>query len=62
LNWQSKVVFEGEYPGWKPNPDSPILKTMQQVYNNRFGKIPEIKAIHAGLNAVYLVLYIQIGI
>jgi len=45
----AKVEFEGEYPGWKPNPDSPILKTMQSVYNNRFGKVPEIKAIHAGL-------------
>lgn len=45
----AQVVFEGEYPGWKPNPESPILKTMQQVYDNRFGKIPEIKAIHAGL-------------
>jgi len=45
----AKVVFEGEYPGWKPNPDSPILKAMQQVYNNKFGKVPEIKAIHAGL-------------
>lgn len=43
------VKFEGAYPGWKPNMDSPILKTMQQVYNNKFGKIPEIKAIHAGL-------------
>ncbi len=45
----AEVVFEGEYPGWKPNPDSAILKTMQQVYNQRFGKVPEIKAIHAGL-------------
>lgn len=45
----AKVVFEGEYPGWKPNPDSAILKTMQEVYNNRFGKVPELKAIHAGL-------------
>jgi dipeptidase D len=45
----AEVLFEGEYPGWKPNPDSPILKTMQQVYDKRFGKIPEIKAIHAGL-------------
>jgi dipeptidase D len=43
------VKFEGAYPGWKPNMDSPILKTMQEVYNNKFGKIPEIKAIHAGL-------------
>lgn len=44
-----KVKLQGEYPGWKPNMDSPILKTMQEVYNKKFGKIPEIKAIHAGL-------------
>jgi dipeptidase D len=44
-----KVVLDGEYPGWKPNMDSPILKTMQETYNNKYGKIPEIKAIHAGL-------------
>ncbi len=42
-------VFDGSYPGWKPNPDSPILKTMQDIYNRKFGNIPEIKAIHAGL-------------
>ena len=29
--------------------DSPILKTMQEVYNAKYDKIPEIKAIHAGL-------------
>ena len=45
----AEVKFSGAYPGWKPNMDSPILKTMQDVYNRRFGKIPEIKAIHAGL-------------
>jgi dipeptidase D len=45
----AKINFEGDYPGWKPNMDSPILKTMQNVYNKKFGKIPEIKAIHAGL-------------
>jgi dipeptidase D len=43
------VSYSGKYPGWKPNMDSPILKTMQEVYNKKFGKIPEIKAIHAGL-------------
>ncbi len=43
------IQFGGQYPGWKPNLDSPILKTMQEVYNNKWGKIPEIKAIHAGL-------------
>jgi dipeptidase D len=45
----AKVKFSGAYPGWKPDMDSAILKTMQEVYNSRFGKIPEIKAIHAGL-------------
>lgn len=42
-------VFDGSYPGWKPNPDSPILKTMQEIYRKKYGNIPEIKAIHAGL-------------
>ena len=45
----AEIIFDGEYPGWKPNMESPILKTMQGVYEKKFGKIPEIKAIHAGL-------------
>lgn len=45
----AKVTFSGEYPGWKPDMDSSILKSMQKVYHQKFGKIPEIKAIHAGL-------------
>ncbi|MCX6266129.1 MAG: aminoacyl-histidine dipeptidase [Bacteroidetes bacterium] len=45
----AESVFDGSYPGWKPNPDSPILKTMQDIYNKKYGNIPEIKAIHAGL-------------
>ncbi len=43
------IEFAGEYPGWKPNPDSPILRIMKEQYKNLFGKIPEVKAIHAGL-------------
>ncbi len=45
----AKVTLTGGYPGWKPNMESPILKTMQQVYQAKYGRIPEIKAIHAGL-------------
>lgn len=45
----AEIELSGAYPGWKPNPDSTILGEMQQVYNNKFGKVPEIKAIHAGL-------------
>ena len=39
----------GAYPGWKPNLASPIKETMKQVYHERFGKIPDEKVIHAGL-------------
>jgi dipeptidase D len=45
----ANISLEGAYPGWKPNMDSPVLKTSLEVYNKRFGKVPEIKAIHAGL-------------
>ncbi len=44
-----KVWFDGKYPGWKPNMNSEILKVMQEVYEKLYGKKPEIKAIHAGL-------------
>ncbi len=45
----AKVEFAGGYPGWKPNLDSPILKKMSEVYEAKFGKKPEVKIIHAGL-------------
>lgn len=45
----AKIGFDGEYPGWKPNMDSLILKASQKVYQDMYGKIPEIRAIHAGL-------------
>ncbi len=44
-----KITLSGAYPGWKPNMKSPILKTMQETYQKMYGRIPEIKAIHAGL-------------
>lgn len=45
----AKVEFKGGYPGWKPNLESPILKTMTEVYENKFGKTPKVMIIHAGL-------------
>lgn len=39
----------GSYPGWKPDVDSSILATMKKVYERDFGKVPEVKVIHAGL-------------
>jgi dipeptidase D len=45
----AEVKQSGSYPGWKPNVDSPILKAMKDVYQNKYGKIPAQKVIHAGL-------------
>ena len=43
------VEHHGEYPGWKPNLDSRILKVSVDSYKKLFGVEPEVKAIHAGL-------------
>jgi dipeptidase D len=45
----AKITIHDNYPGWKPNINSPILKTMEAVYTKKYGQKPEIKAIHAGL-------------
>jgi dipeptidase D len=37
------------YPGWKPNTASPTLKKALATYAALYGKEPEVKAIHAGL-------------
>ncbi|MGE5814266.1 MAG: aminoacyl-histidine dipeptidase, partial [Acidobacteriota bacterium] len=43
-------VTQGDgYPGWKPNLDSPILKTAVKTYEQLYKKTPETKAVHAGL-------------
>jgi dipeptidase D len=38
-----------EYPGWEPNPDSPVLAVCRRVYERLFREPPKIAAIHAGL-------------
>jgi dipeptidase D len=38
-----------EYPGWKPNMDSHILKVCVESYKRLFGTPAQVKAIHAGL-------------
>jgi dipeptidase D len=45
----ASVEHTDGYPGWKPNMDSPILKTVKAAYQSLFGKDPEVKAVHAGL-------------
>lgn len=45
----AEIKFAGTYPGWRPNPDSEALRLALKVYEEKYGKVPEIKAIHAGL-------------
>ena len=45
----AEVKTSDGYPGWKPNPASPILKVAIESYQRLFGVEPKVKAIHAGL-------------
>ena len=44
-----EVETEGGYPGWAPNPSSPLLALFQQVYREQFGANSGVQVIHAGL-------------
>ncbi len=44
-----EVEHSGSYPGWAPNPKSPILDVMVKMYKNKFNEDPKVKACHAGL-------------
>nr|WP_068892516.1 aminoacyl-histidine dipeptidase [Pedobacter panaciterrae] len=43
------VSRSGDYPGWKPNPDSRILALMEDLYKASFNAEPNVNACHAGL-------------
>lgn len=44
-----RVEHSGAYPGWAPDPDSRILKVLENNYVQLFGSKPKVMAIHAGL-------------
>lgn len=46
---QADVTQSSGYPGWKPNPDSEILRISVGAYRRLFNTEPEVLAIHAGL-------------
>ena len=45
----ARTVRTDPYPGWAPNVNSHILSVCVDSYRRLFGKDPEVKAIHAGL-------------
>lgn len=44
-----EVDLAGEYPGWKPNPNSDIVKILDEIYEKQNGEKAHIAACHAGL-------------
>ncbi|MDC8000873.1 aminoacyl-histidine dipeptidase [Aequorivita todarodis] len=45
--YNSKLA--GDYPGWAPNMDSPILKVLDNLYQKMNGEKANVAACHAGL-------------
>jgi dipeptidase D len=45
----AQVEHSGSYPGWKLNPEAPMLKMMHDLYLEMFNEEPQVKACHAGL-------------
>lgn len=45
----ASVEANRDYPGWKPNTQSPIMKLTRETYQHLFDTTPEIMVIHAGL-------------
>jgi dipeptidase D len=45
----AEVTHGDGYPGWKPNINSAILKIAKDTYQQKYGKAPQVLAVHAGL-------------
>ena len=45
----NQVACGNGYPGWDPNPDSPILQVMKKIFEKQRGFSPKVEVIHAGL-------------
>lgn len=44
-----EVSLDNGYPGWTPDPESPVLGLFQTVHAHAFGDPAQVKVIHAGL-------------
>ncbi|QIZ77421.1 aminoacyl-histidine dipeptidase [Ferrimonas lipolytica] len=45
----ARCELSGAYPGWNPDPSSPIMQVVRETYEGMFNKLPTIQVIHAGL-------------
>lgn len=45
----ARCELSGGYPGWAPDPASPIMQQLRDTHQALFGELPKIMVIHAGL-------------
>jgi dipeptidase D len=45
----AQTLPKGGYPGWQPDPTSPVMALVRETYQKLFNKTPNIMVIHAGL-------------
>lgn len=45
----AKMSTGGDYPGWRPLPESSIVQLMSKLYRETFDEEPDVNACHAGL-------------
>jgi len=43
------VEHAGDYPGWKPEPNSELVRKLQEAHKKLFGQPAKLIAMHAGL-------------
>ena len=44
-----KIITSGDYFGWNPNPNSPMVALMSKIYKDLFNQDPTVQVCHAGL-------------
>jgi dipeptidase D len=50
----ARTHTESDYPPWMPNLASPLLARCRAVYQGLYGRAPEVRALHAGLECAII--------
>ncbi len=50
----ASIEMDDRYPGWRPDPESPVLKAAEAVYNEVYKGDFKAEVIHAGLECGFL--------
>lgn len=50
----AQVTQHHDYPAWKPNLESAVLQKAKKTFEDKYGRSPMIKVIHAGLECAVI--------